>query len=514
MSDQIHIETHGVRSWDEELTFNDILYEWMSKTPWLLISAAAHLLAFFILAAVPWSYLQPKEDNKFEAKLQAPPEEIFEEPEEEIIEEEIEEVVEEPVLQDAEIVETETLEYEEAEGDPDFLSDSPFEENQFNNIAGLGGGAGGKYGKRGLGGGRRAKGGKAIEAALEAGLEWLKNHQSPNGSWDCDGFDAECGKLGSNSCGGLGYPEHDVGVTGLALLAFLGAGSTTSTGKYQEVVKNGIEWMKQQQDPDNGLLGDTTSREFLYDHSIGTLALCENYNFTKSPLHKRVTQKAINYIQAARNPYSAWRYDVPPSGENDTSVTGWMVFALAAAKDSGLKADQSAFDGALAWFDEVTDPSSGRVGYFSFGSLSSRVPGINDHYPPENGEAMTAVGLLCRVFMNQDPAQFPIMEKHADLLLRSLPKWDPEGYGTDMYYWYYGTYAMYQMGAHKTEYWKKWESALEAAVVKTQRADRDEKGSWDPIGPWGYAGGRVYSTALLVLCLEVYFRYAQVLGSR
>ena len=49
---------------------------------------------------------------------------------------------------------------------------------------------------------------------------------------------------------------------------------------------------------------------------------------------------------------------------------------------------------------------------------------------------------------------------------------------------------------------------------EAQRDDGDEKGSWDPIGPWGFAGGRVYSTALMTLTLEVYFRYSQVLGSR
>ena len=40
------------------------------------------------------------------------------------------------------------------------------------------------------------------------------------------------------------------------------------------------------------------------------------------------------------------------------------------------------------------------------------------------------------------------------------------------------------------------------------------EGSWDPLDPWGEEGGRVYSTALMVLCLEVYFRYGKVLGSR
>ena len=42
---------------------------------------------------------------------------------------------------------------------------------------------------------------------------------------------------------------------------------------------------------------------------------------------------------------------------------------------------------------------------------------------------------------------------------------------------------------------------------------RDERGSWDPVGPWGVDGGRVYSTAILAMCLEVYYRYDKVFGT-
>ena len=124
---------------------------------------------------------------------------------------------------------------------------------------------------------------------------------------------------------------------------------------------------------------------------------------------------------------------------------------------------------------------------------------------------MTAVGLLCRFFMGQDPKDTPMMNKHADLMLDKLPKWDPEGKSNDMYYWYYGAYAMYQMGG---THWKKWNTAMKPAVLDSQSREGHLKGSWNPIGPWGYSGGRVYSTAIGVLCLEVYFRYARVLGAR
>jgi hypothetical protein len=80
-----------------------------------------------------------------------------------------------------------------------------------------------------------------------------------------------------------------------------------------------------------------------------------------------------------------------------------------------------------------------------------------------------------------------------------------------MYAWYYGTYAAFQIGGTT---WKAWRGALGEAVVKSQRTDGDASGSWDPVGPWGYVGGRVYATAMQTLTLEVYYRYAPLLGGR
>jgi hypothetical protein len=78
-----------------------------------------------------------------------------------------------------------------------------------------------------------------------------------------------------------------------------------------------------------------------------------------------------------------------------------------------------------------------------------------------------------------------------------------------MYYWYYGTLAIFQVGG---EAWKAWNVAMKSAIIDNQRKDGDFKGSWDPIGPWGREGGRVYSTAVCVMCLEVYYRYSRVFG--
>jgi hypothetical protein len=509
------IESSLPKSWETEETFNDVLYDWMSRAPWLAISAAAHLVIFLIIQAIPWNLFNTQDEVILEASMEQPPPPEFEDPPEEEEEEiEEEETEEEPIIQDFEVSdhnETDTDEdFESTEGDPDMFANSPFDDKAFNNVIGIGGGAGGKFGGR-FGGRRnlRAGGGSGTQQALKDGLEWLKNHQDTDGKWDADEFMKH--DPANDQCDGAGDPKHDVGLTGLSLLAFLGDGHTLRHGLYKEVVTRGIKWLRDQQEFESGLIGEDIGHSFLYDHSIATLSITEAYYFSKSPLIKGTAQKAINYITRARNPYGAWRYEVPPVGDNDTSVTGWMVFALKSAEEAGLTIDKDAYTGALNWIEEVTDPATGRVGYDSMGSMSSRVTGVNDQFPPEKGEAMTSVALLCRFFLGQDPKENPIMEKHADLMRKTLPEWDPEGFGCDMYYWYYGSYAMYQMGG---DHWKAWNKALKPAVLDSQRKDGSFKGSWDPVGPWGIAGGRVYSTATMVLCLEVYFRYARVLGAR
>ena len=44
---------------------------------------------------------------------------------------------------------------------------------------------------------------------------------------------------------------------------------------------------------------------------------------------------------------------------------------------------------------------------------------------------------------------------------------------------------------------------LVSEQIKTGR----NAGSWDPIDRWGGSGGRIYSTAMATMCLEVYYRH-------
>ncbi|MCP3914968.1 MAG: hypothetical protein GY711_05395 [bacterium] len=345
----------------------------------------------------------------------------------------------------------------------------------------------------------------AAGGALDEALEWLSRHQSPNGSWSSAGFmrvraAQECG------CDGPGSKYMDVGVTGLALLAFLGSGNSLRDGPYRRELVSGIRWLLENQDQRTGLIradagGYRTDQADMYGHGIATLALCEATASARSRALLEGGQRAVDYILTARNPYGAWRYDMPPMGDSDTSVTGWMVEALQSAERAGLDIDPAAYVGALNWIAAMTDDSTGRVGYDSQGSRSSRAAGENEHFPPEKGEAMTAIGLACSLALGQDPATDAVLMKQAELLLKVLPEWAPRQFGCDMYYWYHGSRAMRYVGGR---HWRRWNGSLKRTLLDSQRKDQHFKGSWDPVGPWGHAGGRVYSTALMALCLETY----------
>ncbi|MCA8968581.1 MAG: terpene cyclase/mutase family protein [Planctomycetes bacterium] len=497
---RIHVESHLERPWEHQESFSDVMAEQLKHAPYLGIAILVHAVVLLIL----WQIKIVHKDKPEPVAMNMQQQEVIEEPEEEEIEEPepIEEPVEtEPVIEDSEVTEEETVDdtFEEEQ-----MVDSAFESDNLNDVIGIGGGAGGKFGGRGGGRGRLGKGGRPTAQAIQMGLEWLKDHQDDDGKWDADEFMKH--DPPSDLCDGQGNPVNDIGLTGLALLAFLGDGSTMRAGPYKDVVKKGIIWLKDQQE-ESGALGPDSHRAHIYNHAIATLALVEAYGLSKYTTLKRYAQRAVDYICKFRNPYKVWRY-YARDGANDTSVTGWMVFVLKSSIDFKLTVDHDALKYSEAWFEEVTDPSTGQCGYTKRGEGSSRELGMGEKFPAQKTEALTAVGLLCRIFLGQTPQDNPILNVAADTMLKKPPVWNENDGSIDVYYWYYGSYAMFQMGGR---HWTGWKKSLEPALIKPQRKEGSAKGSWDPIGAWGHDGGRVYSTAIGVLCLEVYYRYSRLI---
>ena len=120
---------------------------------------------------------------------------------------------------------------------------------------------------------------------------------------------------------------------------------------------------------------------------------------------------------------------------------------------------------------------------------------------------MTAVGVLCRLFSGQRPKDEEV-KNGVRVLMKNRPLWREAHRSkkstVNIYYWYYGSYAMFQYGGSA---WREWNEAMQEALLPTQVMGGCEDGSWDPIGEWGAAGGRCYSTAIGAMTLEVYYRF-------
>jgi hypothetical protein len=323
----------------------------------------------------------------------------------------------------------------------------------------------------------RMGGSEETERAVANALRWLAEHQSDDGRWDGDGFDARCG-----TCGGTTDVAVDNALTGLALLTFYGAGHThQDDGPYREVTRRGLTWLLAQQKPD----GDLRGQETMYSHGIATIALSEAFGMTQDSALPAPVARAVNFIERARNRDSGgWRYD--PGQAGDTSVLGWQVMALKSAAMNGIAVPTGAFRAASEWMDQVSEPA--RPGLYSY------QPGK----PPT--PSMTAEGMYVQQLLGV-PREDPRMAASAEYVSGHPPDWSTS---PNTYYWYYATLALFH---HRGPHWDSWNAALTGELLQNQRKDGRASGSWDPVGEWANIGGRIYQTALCTLMLEVYYRY-------
>jgi len=495
--------------------------------PWWAISGFLHLvlavICMYIMALMPNH--KPDEVIMVSPPRTPPVEEIKPRIKDvQQVELDLDRRVEDPVIYKApEDVVTETPndeEFQKAKGESlDALSDKPFKGVSTNDSIGGGGGGGGKYGGR-LGGKQlrvaKGGGGKDTEDAVLNALRWLARHQGADGSWEATKHTNNCGRVAKfpGVCTpNPGADTFQVGLTGLSLLAFLGAGYThLSRDVYDgicfgDVVKKGVQYLMRIQDPSGRITPDDVPK-YMYNHLLAAFALSEAYGLTSSAMIKDAAQRAIDYTVLAQNPGKAWRYSMR-SGDNDSSVSGWGAQVLKSAEVADLNFPKEAFKGVIAWYDEVTQDSYHRTGYIDSRIGPVVIPGVTEHF--KDHPALTAISVMTRIFITKTKGD-PHVRGGSDVMIADLPVWDEPRYTMDMYYWYYASFAMFQFDGPNGPYWKRWNTAIKSALLDTQNKKSEcRMGSWEPIDRWSSEGGRVYMTAGGALTLEVYYRYPNVL---
>ncbi|MFN7732257.1 MAG: hypothetical protein ACK5OB_10145 [Pirellula sp.] len=339
------------------------------------------------------------------------------------------------------------------------------------------------------------------EAAVAHALKWLAMHQNQEtGAWTfahpliCGG---QCDRPGDRG------PSVNA-ATGLALMCFLGAGQTHMEGEYKETVFKGLSFliqnMRVQQAYGAWYRGDgQQGQDDMYAHGIASIAMCEAYGMTRDVRLLEAAQLSINYMTYAQNPLTGgWHYSPFPLGSlpGDTSVVGWQMMAIKSAAMAGLNFDVDSVRRANVFLDTMLVPNG--FGYHYSLEFKAR-------NPLEYRPAMTACGVLCRMYSG--------WSKEEPTIKAAVAKFAADGpIAGDIYYNYYATQVMKQYGGAE---WDGWNNKMRDMILSAQVKDGHAKGSWVFDGTHGSReGGRLYSTCMATMMLEVYYRYMPLYGEQ
>ncbi len=280
---------------------------------------------------------------------------------------------------------------------------------------------------------REGGGTEGSERAVELALQWIRNHQNPDGSWSFQHLGGNC------PCPDLGTLDAAFnGGTAMALLPFLGAGHTHKEGQYQREVQAGLYYLLSRQKT-NGTFWEPGGN--LYSHGLCAIALSEAFAMTQDQALLRPAQAALNYIAYAQDPVGGgWRYVAKSPG--DTSVLGWQLMAVKSGSMAYLHTDPALITGASRFLDSVQTDSGSGYGYMD----------------PGDSLGTTAVGLLCRMYLGWGREE-PALQRGVQRLAKSGPS------RVDMYYNYYATQVMRH---YEGEPWEKWNQKMREFLVESQ----------------------------------------------
>lgn len=355
------------------------------------------------------------------------------------------------------------------------------------------------------------------EQAVARGLAFLASIQKPDGSWNPreTGGGREQQILGHNRQGA--GAQADTGITALALLAFMADGSTHLDGPYQDQVRRGLEYLMQRQQRGGSLAGSAQYFAQMYCHSMSLLALSEAYALTGDERLRPNVQAGVTYSTDTQNRAGGgWRYQ--PQEAGDMSQFGWQAMALRSASLNGIALDENSQRLMRVFLQRHSRGTHGGLATYRVGEATT--------------PTMTAEALFSRYLLGERPSRLQVEEATVEILgitarspsTNELPAMLtmqdcqnlPGRQVDNLYFWYYASLALRQAASDPAsadsaivnQSWELWNKNLCTRLLSLQQSDGSESGSWDPESClWGGYGGRVYTTSLAVLCLQVYYRY-------
>jgi hypothetical protein len=339
----------------------------------------------------------------------------------------------------------------------------------------------------------RATDSQAIRAAVAKSLRYLKRSQDPaTGGWIANvGF-----KFSSDYHITASRKPH-VGVTALALMAFLSGGHLPGRGAYSSVVERGTDFILSCVDPKTGYISAHGTR--MYSHAFATLFLAEIYGMTHRTDVRKSLQMATDCTIKSQNRHGSWRY-LPQSPLSDMSITVCQIMALRAARNIGLPVYKTTIDRAQAYVDRSAIKNRGHSRYGGFRYQESG--DLRTSFP------LTAAG-LATLFHAGAYGESQLMDAGLGYLKRNLSSFTRRHKSRGHYFFWYGQYYASQVfffaednrrhrGVWKELYWPYMSNML----LSMQRPD----GSWPQVtGP-----GPDFSTAIACIILQIPNQYLPI----
>ena len=336
--------------------------------------------------------------------------------------------------------------------------------------------------------GQRYGANQQSEDAVELALKWLAAHQRPNGSWSFDLTLDPCDGKCADSRKSKDTPTPATAATGLALLSFLGAGYTHQSGTYAQTIRRGLYYLRDAAGQAHH--GYDFQQGSMYGQGIALMALSEALYMTTSEDGKRdsnlfhLVELGANFTDGAQHDSGSWGY--VPGSPGDTTLTGWQVLSLVAAARNGVSLRTNTLPRAKRFLLDVVGNDQYEFGYKG---------------PPAE-PTTTAIGLTLLLYLGETPGM-----THFDRAFDRLAARGPTL--TNVYHDYYATLALHHV---RHSDWDQWNTRLRNHLVSTQSKQGHQAGSWHFKDRWGDIGGRLYTTCMCTMMLEVYYRYLPMYG--
>jgi hypothetical protein len=298
-------------------------------------------------------------------------------------------------------------------------------------------------------------------------LRWLAKVQRDNGSWEDN-------------------PAH----SGLALLCFLAHGETPLSEEFGLTVQKSMQWLSSSMK--EGIPCATDGHQ--YGHAIATYALAEAFGMTQIPFLQTSMEYGLETIIQGQQPGGGFDYNYKKGPRWDLSYAGWNFQALKAGLVAGSANEgiPRAIEKGITFMKQSTY-KNGKFGYSS----------------PGSGKNMTGVGTLCLQLLGEKRS----VEVQGGLETISDERYQLwEGVAQDwekiahpLYGFYYDTQAVFH---NQGPDWDRWNKAFQKVLVDGQHRE----GYWTTQeASHGLGGpslqGKILSTTLCLLQLEVYYRY-------